>query len=708
MEHHVQRPGSKRTLQHPALRLGLTVVLSVAMSGCIFESSSSSGGGDTPPPPPPPPPPPGSVITCKDYHFNDVEVLPKRITVHNNSDRQLYPVLATSKNAVNEWIQGCFRTKEPYPTEYVYKLYINEGEGIPPNSSVTITLPLYSQLDDKRYITWWNGGRVVLADKDVRLRDPDDTRLSAPEGVSCTAENTSCVLTTYSSDIQFHENVFAQLSEYTFGDSVEIAGQDVRILKPDNVGYNISYVDHVYMPVAIGPKDNPYIGYSGSVQPLPEFQQALTQFLAPGSIGDGWPVYNLGGIDKLKLPGGYNIFAQRTGRLPDDPDIPVRKPGDTNPPVLTVLKCLKGECTDAEKDAEKTGLRHGVAVQRMQNLWGKCVDSWPADEVADYIDGDPPVCDADLTARLKAVKAFFKKNHESYVELYNKGQCPDIKKPDDLVPFTFWQAVVHIYGWVPFNEGCGASANPLAETVIPDWDHAKIQSMYIHDLQYNHLKEAKNNPDLLFNPYVQLIHDSLHMNAYAFSVDDAVGFMSELGGGLNFVVGGAKGLENPKQFSYADGFSVSVGVDPDLLAKPTVPIIKKYGVCVIGNGENCDDVKQDVNMPSNTQIPGFRVGTVASYPIKVRFTDLDDNVYTFEVKRKFTECPVDMKFKDCDENNKDVVDKSRCFVVTSNGTPHAKSKQWCDGAVPNQAKDNKDQHLTKNFISFGVPANYLP
>src|SRR5690606_41662977 len=92
MEHHVQRPGSKRTLQHPALGLGLTVVLSVAMPGCILESSSSSGGGDTPPPPPPPPPPPGSVITCKDYHFNDVEVLPKRITVHNNSDRQLYPV----------------------------------------------------------------------------------------------------------------------------------------------------------------------------------------------------------------------------------------------------------------------------------------------------------------------------------------------------------------------------------------------------------------------------------------------------------------------------------------------------------------------------------------------------------------------------------------------------------------------------------------
>jgi hypothetical protein len=29
-----------------------------------------------------------------------------------------------------------------------------------------------------------------------------------------------------------------------------------RVLNPDNVGYNISYVDHVYLPVAIAPKNN--------------------------------------------------------------------------------------------------------------------------------------------------------------------------------------------------------------------------------------------------------------------------------------------------------------------------------------------------------------------------------------------------------------------------------------------------------------------
>jgi hypothetical protein len=65
------------------------------------------------------------------------------------------------------WVQGCLRTTEALPTDVVYKLYVNDGQGIPPGSEVTITLPLYSELGPKQYITWWNGGRMLLADEDV-------------------------------------------------------------------------------------------------------------------------------------------------------------------------------------------------------------------------------------------------------------------------------------------------------------------------------------------------------------------------------------------------------------------------------------------------------------------------------------------------------------------------------------------------------------
>ncbi|WP_353194352.1 hypothetical protein [Pusillimonas noertemannii] len=684
---------ARRPAPAAALHLSGALLFTLLLAAC--GSSDSSDPAD-PGPVVGVPPASSSLVTCKDYENNEVSVAPKTITVYNNSTDTIYPVISTSKNAKNEWIQGCFRTTELYPTDYVYKLYVNEGEGIPPNSSVSITLPLYSKLDETRYITWWNGGRVVLADRSERLLGKEDTAMETPNTVSCEGHNTACALSTYSSSVQFPENIYAQLSEYTFGDSIIPNGQSVRLLKPENVGYNISYVDHVYMPVAIGPKNNPYIGYSGSAQPLANFRNALTAFLASTSVGEGWPVYNL---EQLKLPGGYNIFAQRSGTLPPSDNVPV-KPTNGYPPVLTVLKCINGDCTDQQKKS----LHYGEAVQRMQNLWGSCVD-WNED-LSPYVT-ENVACPTDLKDQMAVVKQFFVQNHQNYLAMYSEGKCegPTPQKPT----FNYWEAMMHIYGWVPFNEGCGADANALADTKIPGWDHAKVQSMYIHELQYNHQQTAVQiNPKLLFNPYVQLIHDDLKMNAYGFSVDDAVGFMSELGDGLIFAVGGTEGLENNEQFSYEDGFTLKVGVPHVKDGHPNEPLIKKYGVCVLNHDAKnlkCEADKQDVDMPDNSQIAGFRVGTVASYPIQVRFTDLDDNVYSLRVNTKFAPCPEDMAESQCPINRTGLVDKTNCVVTDSSGAKHPKSDNWCGGADPNQ---KREKQLTKNYLSFPDPVNFLP
>lgn len=229
----------------------IALLAALALAGC-GGSGGSSPGGETAPPPGAGAPK-GSVV-CKDYDMQDVTIAPKTITIRNNADEQIYPVLSTSTNAENLWVQGCLRTTEALPTDVVYKLYVNDGQGIPPGSEVTITLPLYSELGPRQYITWWNGGRMLLADRNKRLRNDEDKSIATPAEVTCQAQGTACALTTYASAVQFPEDAFAQLSEYTFGDSDIPAGQAARLLKPANVGYNISYVDHVYMPVAIGPK----------------------------------------------------------------------------------------------------------------------------------------------------------------------------------------------------------------------------------------------------------------------------------------------------------------------------------------------------------------------------------------------------------------------------------------------------------------------
>ena len=699
-------PGMARRQAPTALLL-----LTLTLAGCGGGSGSTPGGETAPPPGAGAPPPKGSVV-CKDYDMKDMLVAPKTITIRNNSEGQIYPVLATSTNAVNEWIQGCQRTTEPFPTTAVYKLYINDGQGIAPGTQVTITLPLFSELSPGKYVTWWNGGRVLLADRNKRLRGSEDKPTVTPAEVECQGQGTACSLSTYTSPVQFQEDVFAQLSEYTFGDSIIPAGQSTRLLKPENVGYNISYVDHVYMPVAIGVRGNPYIGYSGSAKKLGEFRSALGSFLRPGGLGEGWPVYNM---SERRLPGGYNIFAQRGGYLVEDPDVPVKPADGKNPPVLTVMQCIDKDGACATPEAQR-GMQWGQAVQNIQDLWGSCVD-WGSENLSAYTSKKyPQDCPAPQAMRdnMALVKDFFAENHRKYLAMYANNQCvgePEgsRKLPAHVAEFKFWEAVKHIYGWVPFNEGCGAGANKLVDTKANGRDHAYVQTLYIEDLQYNYKQSAvQANPKLAFNPYVKLIHDDLDMSAYGFSVDDAVGFMSELGSGLVFTVGGTPGLENEKSFNYADGFSLGLGVPLSLVNRQNVPLIKKYGVCALNTDPgdpNCDKDKQDVTMPGNSQISGFRVGTVPSYPVKVRFTDTEDNVYTVLVKEKFAKCTGALS--GCPSNKASIVDKAACSVVTPQGAKHPKSDTWCVNANPNQARDN-DQAVVKNHLSYPDPVKYLP
>ncbi len=600
-------------------------------------------------------------------------VKPKTITINNNTEGTIYPVLSTSKNETNEWVQACFRDNtKAYPTKSVYKLYVNEGVGIPKNTSVTITLPLFTVLskEEDRYVTWWNGGRVVLADNNVRLRTEADVKVADPAGVTCSA---GCQLTTYASDIQFPENIYAQLSEYTFGSSIFPAGDPKRLLKPENVGYNISYVDHVYMPVAIGVRNNPYIGYSGSAQPFAGFRESLKLFLAANERGEGWPVYNL---SQLKLPGGYNVFAQRSDTLPLDSDMPVSDPGGRHP-ALILSKCLptqaggQGTCSDEDK-----GKRYGAAVQRMQNLWASCVD-WGAEDVSQYkFPAAGFSCPAGLQATMEQVKQFYAANHANYLKTY--ASC---KSSQPATPFNYLTAVTHIYGWVPYNENCGASFNALALT--PGWDHAAIQASYIQDLQYNYDRTPAPGNDLIFNPYVGLIHQTLKMAAYGFSVDDTVGFMSELGDGLVFNVGGTAGLENDAPFTYASGFLISVGGVPRPINQP---MIKRYGACALLNGQKV--CAADVVMPTNSQIRALRIGTPSGYPVQVHFTDVKDNTYTFTVKQPFEACPSGSPIAQCPPNKADIIDVPSCTVVDKSGAVHPKSTIWCGAFNPNQSRDN--------------------
>src|SRR5262249_18819140 len=103
------------------------------------------------------------------------------IKIFNNDDRWIFPVLTTGKGPKDEWMQAWFGVlrgdgTKPYPRRKNYRLYINPTTaGIPPNTGVSLTLPLFTQLENSinpnppgcdpnppspctdTFIDWWNG-----------------------------------------------------------------------------------------------------------------------------------------------------------------------------------------------------------------------------------------------------------------------------------------------------------------------------------------------------------------------------------------------------------------------------------------------------------------------------------------------------------------------------------------------------------------------
>ena len=105
----------------------------------------------------------------------------KTITFYNNSsDHTLYPVIqAPIQNGANVrdlWLQAQFQvgdvTRQIFNTTLLYRIFVNRAGGVPPNSSVTLTLPFYTQLlpttpanlgrVDDQFIDWWNAMRVFV------------------------------------------------------------------------------------------------------------------------------------------------------------------------------------------------------------------------------------------------------------------------------------------------------------------------------------------------------------------------------------------------------------------------------------------------------------------------------------------------------------------------------------------------------------------
>ncbi|STX29932.1 Uncharacterised protein [Legionella beliardensis] len=613
----------------------------------------------------------------------------KIIRIYNNTDAVIYPLIETSTNSVDEWLQAYFGLCESSVFQHTlnYRIYVNGLSGISPNGYVALQVPVYTKLTDEadpalgpdKYINWWNGGRIkiynsLITYQDDYNRDQQNRINPASVGVTCANEPKSeCNdLVIYSGLGALKDDTPSQLTEYTFaGAPLQEGGNGLRLWALQDVDWDVSYVDSVYLPIAMGVLGNKYIGYTGTVLTLKQFKAYINKFLAASEVGFGWSNYIIPGNDNsiIKLPGTYNY-------------------------MLGVL------------NKTVTPLKKNSPLANIALLWKSCFqEGSPNPNYYDFpfLKGQTLIsCDDPLKSDIWKVHQLFMQNYKQY---QNDPTCDSAQFLADLkaqkVPFNR-VLLARIYGWVPFNDYCqkGAAANSLCKTSTdtqdpalsnPDPTVCTAQYQDAHqtyrDLQYAYT-QTKYNVDNAhnFNPYVELIHGKnfLNMDAYAFSIDDAVGNMQEAGDGLVVAVGGVKGLVNRNPYNPKLAVTVTMGKPQD--GRPTW---KAFDAC---------NVNAAVCIPQ-TPIPAggtsFKLGSIKKFPIKVAIKDSADRIYQFIIQSGPTPqnnytIPVDAILKDS------------CKVTDSNNNP---VDGWC---VPFTNKvDHGTPYAHTQMDENGRPVNYV-
>jgi hypothetical protein len=461
------------------------------------------------------------------------------IKIYNNSKRYaIYPVLfAGAASDTDTWIQACFGLTNnqlkanPYPRATQYRMYINccaPGEnGIPAGGSVTITLPLYSPLVTSinpalggQLTDWWQGGGINFYYGENDASSPPQTLTNHWESdqdkvitpVSNPPTCAGCALHFFTAPNSIPNSDPQQLVEYTLGaqpiNPDSGSAQPARLWVPNNVDYDISYVNYVYMPAAIEPYGNPLIGWIGSPITIVDFNSSVTNWYG-SSLGADWPLYKDAGgaVIPNKIPSALEIFLNTAAF--DNTSVFLPAPAKSAP------------------------------IASMVTEWEDCVNKNGTDTICPLIRSVTDLMNASYTN-------YYNTWQNDRATWTNNWQCTGVP-----VAKTEQLLLSHLYGWTPFLENCkNTGVNQLYDT--PGYNDPSQAVNYqtvkaqFDQLQYwvNVLKGDYGK----FDPYVALVHGPNYLNApytYAYSVDDAVGNMQTDGTGLIIGVAGLENLPNP-------------------------------------------------------------------------------------------------------------------------------------------------------------------
>ena len=547
----------------------------------------------------------------------------------------------------------------PYPTTLTNRFYINGLTGIPPGGSVTITLPLYTQLaapvvptSNNQYAEWWQGQNIQIFAKTMGTGAPKafenyfkGTAPSRPAGsqkaMEFSAGNPDIVLnasnptkptcaaggTLNSCTLSFFTDTAGTLPKFAPSQLVEATlganqgkvpaptdGSITSFLYPTQADFDVSYVNVANLAVAMGPVGNDQAGYVGSAIPPGQFTPLLSTFQSLNT----WPTFiDLDGTKAAipKLPSPLELMARLSGAdapadiTPLAPTTPLASPQSWPGNVWKPIQTLRTNWASAS-----TTCQHSAG-------------------------GYTTFCDAVLD-----VRDLIHANYVQYQALMKAGTCTG-----GAVAETADRTISHVYGWQPWTEaasgkegeGCGPKANLLENT--PGYGsedktyakYAKVKTEF-DNLNYGGPSGTAWNPvaPYVFNPWVTFIHgappgtqDKAKGNlgmpgVYAYSVDDAVGNLNVYATGYIVDIGSTTHLEN--QSPAGPPITISLGYAYSDAVK-----FATYSLCV-----------PNKNKTVNPAFPAFIISAINPQQCPVYLTDNKGTNYTFTVKPAVTKPPL--------------------------------------------------------------------
>jgi hypothetical protein len=643
-------PSVQNSIKRSSSRYGF--LLSLLISAITLAAAGPGGTANAAEPLPPP--------TCPGKDCQKV------ITIYNNTDTPIFVVIQAGQQNPDPWLQAYFgrkadpKTGVPYAETHYSRAYINPANGIKPGEQVSVTVPWWSELipsDKDHYTDWYNGGRIVVFDTKRALdaaleKDKESGELSVTDDspkVSC--KDCEQPLTIYKpTEAIGAKEIPFQLVEYTFA-QVGTTGP-LPVIEGLNVGYNTSYLDQIYLPVALAPcrfepcdpnvLDPSAKGYLGTLKQVKQFREKLTAF----SDREGWPRYK-GKYDNNpsnpRLPGAYNVLIDQ----------------------VNIANGHESHFTPA-----------GQSITDLIDQWKTCTSPNANDtNCPDY-------------KKYQKVNKFFKDNYDNYIEkgMGNARDCPQNNDPLYYpVPkeLTALNIMPPVYGWVQFNSGCSASFNDLAK-FIPDNEKTfkAVQSEYITYLQYN-FENPDIRPKQRFNPFVDLIHGQLDATCYAFSVDDTAGFQIAPGQGLIIAIGGSRGLPNTQPVELPANFKHDFEVQLGDSVAQNRPRWKDYGVCSDKANEHFQPLPPDATRDARTLIVDtFKRNISENNPCTITVTDAKDRKFQFVIRKRVPWAAYDPDIHPPPRFESEVLE-----CVNTNDPV---ARQWCNN-LKEQAKENPPQ-----------------